>query len=258
MMSSAICRRALALAAIAVLSLSHAGYSQASGTGDPSSELETRPALEAEAKRAETQHRTAEAWLLRSRLQKGDFQDGDRIIVKLLGTAALMPVLAQNDTVIVRAGKLLPLPQMADLPLEGVLRSELNDALSRHLAKYLRDSSVRAIPLIRLAVFGQVRNPGYYYSPADVLLNDLVMKAGGPLATTDMGNMSIMRGSETIWTAQDTRTALTDGLSLDRLHLRAGDEVHVDDAKGSINWTQIFSIAGPALSVVFLLYSRFH
>ena len=44
-------------------------------------DLEDRAALETQAADAEAQHRTSEAWLLRSRLQKGDFQDGDRIVV---------------------------------------------------------------------------------------------------------------------------------------------------------------------------------
>jgi protein involved in polysaccharide export with SLBB domain len=139
---------------------------------------------------------------------------------------------------------------MADMPLTGVLRSELTDKLTHHLAQYLRDSSVRAIPLIRLAVLGQVRSPNYYYTSADVLLSDMVIKAGGPAPTADVNNMVIRRGGEVIWNAQDTRTALADGLSLDRLHLRAGDELYVDDVKGGINWQQILSIAGPIISIV--------
>lgn len=209
--------------------------------------------LEAEAKKAEAAHRTQEAWLLKSRLQKGDFQDGDRIVVKLLGATMLLGSNG-NDTITVRAGKMLPLPQMADLPLEGVLRSELTDRLTTHLAKYLRDSSVRATPLLRLAVLGQVRNPNYYYTSADVLLSDLVIKAGGPNPNADVGKMIIRRGGETIWNAADTRTALADGLSLDRLHLRAGDELYVDDMKGSINWVQIAQYAGPIFGLLY--YAR--
>jgi len=145
---------------------------------------------------------------------------------------------------------MLPLPQMADMPLTGVLRSELTDKLTHHLAQYLRDSSVRAIPLIRLAVLGGVRLPNYYYTSADVLLSDMVMKAGGPNPTADVNNMVIRRGGEVIWNAQDTRTALADGLSLDRLHLRAGDELYVDDSQGGHSWQQVLAIAGPIVSIV--------
>src|SRR3954471_4405158 len=59
-------------------------------------DLETRAQLEAEARVAEQQNRTGEAWLLRTRLQRGDFQEGDRIVVTLLGSTTF------NDTILVR------------------------------------------------------------------------------------------------------------------------------------------------------------
>jgi protein involved in polysaccharide export with SLBB domain len=213
-------------------------------------DFEDRPSLEAQAANAEAQHRTSEAWLLRSRLQRGDFQDGDRIVVKLLGSVTF------SDTVTVRSGKMLPLPKMADLPLEGVLRSELNSRLSSHLARYLRDSSAQATPLLRLAVLGAVRSPGYYYTSADLLLSDVVMKAGGPAPNADVGKMVIRRAGETIWGAQDTRTALSDGLSLDRLHLRAGDEVYVAEQR-QFNWPLVLQVGATVLGLVVALV-RFH
>ncbi len=98
-------------------------------------EFESRAEIEAQAKAAEAQHRPNEAWLLRQRLEKGDFQDGDRIIVVLHGNA-LMPkdFTGISDTLFtVRAGRRLEFPRMADLPLDGVLRSELNDKLTAAL-----------------------------------------------------------------------------------------------------------------------------
>ncbi len=246
-------RTVVALAVIGVCATSHAAHAQGPG-GTLGTELETRASLEAEAARAEAQHRTQEAWLLRTRLQKGDFQDGDRIIVKLLGAVAL----TGGDTIVVRAGKMLPLPQLADLPLEGVLRSELESRLSSHIGKYLHDSSVRATPLVRLTVGGQVRNPGFYYVQADVLLNDVIMRAGGPNIGADMSNISIRRGTDVIWSPQDTRTALADGLSLDRLHLRAGDEVYLDDVRGNVDWRTYAQLAGPIVALVTLALRFLH
>jgi protein involved in polysaccharide export with SLBB domain len=209
-------------------------------------DLESRAQLEAEARTAEAENRTGEAWLLRSRLQRGDFQEGDRIVVSLLGSTTF------NDTISVRAGKLLPLPRMGDVPLEGVLRSELGTRISSHLAKFLRDSSVRATPLVRIAVLGQVNRPGFYYTSADALLSDMLMKAGGPAASADLGKMSIRRGGEVIWTERDTRTAMSDGLSIERLHLRAGDELYVGEQKRT-NWTAIAQVGISLLGIAFAL-----
>ena len=242
------------VALLAFLSVSRPAAAQSGGTAF-SVELETRAMLEAELAKAEAANRKSEAWLLKQRLEKGDFQDGDRIVVKLLGNTPLIGWT--GDTITVRAGRMLPLPQLADLPLTGVLRSELNDKLSSHLGKYIRDSSVRATPLLRLAVLGQVRNPNYYYTSADVLLSDLIMKAGGPAGTANMDKLVIRRGTEIIWNEQDARTALNDGISLDRLHLRAGDELYLDDTKGKIDWRLISQIAFPIISLVFTLQRVF-
>ena len=247
--------RAFGIACIGVMGVSPLARAQTSTASDPTAALESRATLEAEALKAEAQNRRSEVFLLRSRLKRGDFQDGDRIIVELLGASSTVAaVMPKNDTLILRAGKVLQLPQMAELSLEGVLRSELNARISSHLAKYLRDSSVQATPLIRLAVVGQVRAPNYYYTTVDVLLSDIMMRAGGPLSSADwLGNMVIRRGSETIWNAQDTRTAMADGISLERLHLRAGDELYVDEVKGGVKWTTLLQYAGPAVGLLYAL-----
>jgi hypothetical protein len=243
-------RRRLAFVALGLIASGRAAAAQ-SRLNDPSRDLETRPMLEAQMREAEAQHRTAEAFLLRSRLQRGDFQDGDRIVVALLGAMNF------NDTITVRAGRMLPLPKMDDLPLEGVLRSELTGKLSSHLARYLRDSSVRATPLLRVAVLGAVRSPGYYYTGADVLLSDVIMKAGGPAGNADVQNMTIRRNGDTIWGAKDTRTAMSDGLSLDRLHMRAGDEVYVAE-EHHFSWSTVFQASAAVLGVVVAIVTLTH
>ena len=246
-------RRALGVACAACATLGVSAHAQTPGGGAESDAFESRAALEAAAANAEAQHRTGEALLLRSRLTRGDFQDGDRIVVKLTGSAALVPnVMAQNDTSILRAGKVLQLNQMADLSLDGVLRSELNAKVSSHLARYFRDSSVKVTPLIRVAVVGQVRAPNFYYTTVDVLLSDMIVKAGGPAIGADwLGNVTIRRGAETIWSAKDTRTAMTDGISLERLSLRAGDEIYVDEKSAGLNWTTIAQFIGPLVGILF-------
>ena len=244
--------RVAGVASACLVASSTLAGAQSPDVGVPAA-YDTRAALEKQAANAEAQHRTGEAMLLRSRLTRGDFQDGDRIVVKPLGSLALVKdVLGPNDTLVLRAGKRLQFPQMEDLSLDGVLRSELNAKVSSHLAKYVRDSSVQVTPLIRLAVLGQVRAPNFYYTTVDVLLSDMIVKAGGPNGNSDwLGNVEIRRGTETIWSAKDARTAMTDGISLERLNLRTGDEIYVDEQKAGFNWTTALQILGPLVGILY-------
>src|SRR5690349_7397327 len=74
-------------------------------------EFESRSELEEQAKAAEAQHRTGEAWLLKQRLEKGDFQDGDRILLKVQGNAlAGSAFINFPETLTVRAGRKVELP----------------------------------------------------------------------------------------------------------------------------------------------------
>lgn len=184
---------------------------------------ESRAGLEAKAREADTAKRTSEASLLRWRLTRGDFQEGDRIVVVLESNPTA------TDTMQVRAGKVLQFPKMSDLSLEGVLRSELTNTLRRHLSKYLTNPNVRATPLLPLAVLGSVRNPGFLYAPADYLLRDLITRAGGPDPNADVSKTVVRRAGKTIWDVNGVRAAFTNGLSLDRLHLHAGDEIFVPE-----------------------------
>lgn len=209
----------------------------------PIRQYESREQLELKAQQAEAKHRTEEAFILRTRLKRGDFQEGDRIVVERQN------VSAGKDTTIVRAGKVLQFPGMDDMQLEGILRSELDAKLSAHLAKYLRDPAVRATPLLRIALTGQIARQGFYYPSADLILPDLIMLGGGPIGTADLNKITIRRGTEVIWNPTDTQTALADGLSLDRLHLRAGDEVEIGE-RTKRNWQQIVSIITASLALV--------
>jgi len=163
----------------------------------------------------------AEAALIRSRLEGGDFQAGDRIMVWIEGEPQL------SDTFTVAAGTMLELPQVGALPLQGVLRSELKDRLQGHLARYLRAPVVEARPLIRLLVEGDVARPGFYAVAPQQPLADVITQAGGLTPRAKATAIRIERGREKIWSGEPLQEALGRGYSLDQLSLRAGDRVLV-------------------------------
>ncbi len=223
-----------------------------SSSPSASPRFESREQLKAEADSAERQGRTSAAWLLRARLERGDFQEGDRIVVIIEGMTG-----ASMDTLQVRSGKVLQFPRLGDLALTGVLRAELTPTIRDFLARYLQSPVVRTIPLLPLAVLGSVGSPGYYYTPADVVLRDVLMRAGGPGPDADLGKMVVRRGGEVIWKSADVRVALADGMSLDALHLRSGDELHIPQRRRFSSQTLIAMLsAGIALVTTIVTLSN--
>ena len=248
------------LAAMALVTVV-ASQGATQSTSDPHRVYASRASLEAQALRAEDaagspaaapalrESKRAEAFLVRQRLEKGDFMVGDRIVVVVGGEPEL------SDTAVVRAGSNIQLGRLPAISLQGVLRSELEDYLTRQLAQYVREPRVTAVPLVRIAVFGNVMRPGYVHVPADILLTDLLMTVGGPSGTADVARAELRRGSERLIGSRDVRTALADGISLDDLHLRSGDELNVPE-KRNTSWTNVIQAAALVsglISVAFTL-----
>jgi protein involved in polysaccharide export with SLBB domain len=162
---------------------------------------------------------------IRERMRDGDFQVGDRIVVAVQGEPTL------SDTFPIRAGRSVYLPNLPEISLQGVLRSELQDYLTKQLAKYVREPVVRTSSLVRLAVLGEVIHPGFYALSADIPLADAIMRAGGPTARADLSKTMVRRGSETVATVRESRQALGRGFTLDQLNVRAGDEIYVGERR---------------------------
>lgn len=175
------------------------------------------------------------AELIRNRLEEGDFKVGDRIVVRLEGTrAGVLP-----DTILVEEGPSLDIPNMGVISLEGVLRSELQDHLTREMGRFVRDPSLTAQSLIRLSVQGAVGQPGFYVFPSEMLLSDVLMQAGGPGPRSDLEDIRVRRGSTNLMVGPEVQAALDDGRSLDQLGLQAGDEITVPEEPQQSWWPQV-------------------
>ena len=167
----------------------------------------------------------AEAQTLRLRLAEGDFQVGDRIVIRITGDSTL------NDTLTVRSGLVLALGQYGDISLRGVLRQDLLQHLTTALARYIREPRVQALTLVRVAVIGAVARPGYYHVAGDALMTDLVMLAGGPSSEGDLARISVRRNAGELLADAAVRTAVASGRTVTDLGLRAGDEIVVGERK---------------------------
>src|SRR6185312_2086662 len=127
---------------------------------------------------------------IRQRLHDGDFQVGDRILVVMISDAL------HRDTVVVRSGRTLELPGMVVVPVAGVLRSELQERVSSEVLKYVKAQRIEVTPLMRVGVLGAVARPGYFAFASDVALSDVIMGAGGPTVTADLGKTTVRRQNQ--------------------------------------------------------------
>lgn len=163
----------------------------------------------------------SEAASVRQRLDQGDFQSGDRVLLAVFDEPTL------SDTFAVRPGSILSLPNLPDLSLKGVLRSELQPHLEKHIRTYIRNPTIEASALIRLAVLGEVAEPGFYTLPAETLASEAVMAAGGPSQKADLRKTTIRRGGSEVATRDEVQEAFGKGQSLDQLNLQGGDEIMI-------------------------------
>lgn len=162
-----------------------------------------------------------EAGLMRERLQEGDFQVGDQIQVTIVGETTASGVQS------VAPGRLLSLPGLPDIPLRGILRSEVEPYLLDQVGRFIKNAQVKARGMIRLSILGGVVKPGFYQLDADMMLSDALTVAGGVLPATEFKRSVVHRGPDKLLEGEGFTKALADGRSVDQLNLRAGDIIEV-------------------------------
>jgi len=157
------------------------------------------------------------AMQIKSRLSDGDFRRGDRIALDVQGEQAL------TDTFVVgtNAELMLPAPTVGSMSLKGVLRSELQKKMTEYVGRFRNNAIVRAEPLLRLSVQGEVAKAGIYAVPADGQLADALMAAGGTTQFAKANEVRIERNGKAFWKGSAFDT------DLDVLGLKDGDQIVV-------------------------------
>ena len=190
--------------------------------------------------------------LTRNRLEFGDFRVGDAVILRVQGEPGL------PDTLVVESGPdgpLLVLPAFGTVRLYGVLRSELEERITAELSRFIRNPIVRAEGLMRLSVQGAVGQPGFYVVPADILISQALMVAGGPAQNAALDQLRIERGPETLLDGGDLQEELRLGSTLDQLNLQAGDQLvlPVEDTIGGGWFRNVGVVLGLATSITLVI-----
>lgn len=191
-----------------------------------------------------------DAAALRQRLRNGDFLPGDRIYINVIGDSTL------SDTFTVRGDRRLQMPNIPDISLAGVLDSELNDYLTRELARYLKNPTVNATGMVRLTLTGGVARNGFLTFPVDQSLTDVIMSAGGLGPNTQLDKATIKRGGKTIIDKKAFQDAIRLGRTVGDLSLRDGDEIEVPmltSVSQWQNWTRIMAVVAPLFFIIRVL-----
>ena len=190
-----------------------------------------------------------EAGVLRMRLTEGDFHVGDQIELLVRNEEEL------SDTFTVEPGPLLVLPVGGEIPLAGLLRSELEPHLTEHLSRYIRAPMVRAQALVRISVVGEVSRPGFYVVRADVPVTEAFTVAGGPTRDADLDDVRVERRGTRVWDGEQLELAMNQGRTFDQLGIRAGDQLVVGESRNTWETLRIVLISVPtaifALSRIF-------
>ena len=72
-----------------------------------------------------------------------------------------------------------------------------------------------------------MRNPGYYVVPADALITDVLMAAGGPTPQTSLSRLRIERAGVPVWQGPVLGEAIAQGRTLDALGVHPGDRIYM-------------------------------
>lgn len=216
--------------------------------GELAARLQQLDVLVAAAGKAEQRSRLqAEQVAIRSRLETGDFKVGDRFVMTIRFDSVRVDTASVRDSLVV---SVLNLP---DLRLQGVLRSELDEKLNQHVARFIRNASVRSNVLTRIAIFGAVRAPGFYYASPDRPVSDIFMLAGGPGSEANVGQFELRRGSTILIEKKRSKGPLEAGRTLEQLDVQSGDEFRIP-VKRKVNWQlviQLFFIVSSLFFAVF-------
>jgi hypothetical protein len=194
--------------------------------------------------------KTAEADAIRDRLspEGGDLRSGDEIDIHIVGGEGLSKVYT------VTPARTIVLPGNFEIPVKGVLRSEIQAYLTEKVKKYLVDPSLTATASVRISVFGGVNKPGFINVPANMLLSMMLQdKAGGVTNNVKLEKSQILRDGKVVIDGPEFNDAIYKGRTLDQLNVQAGDEVRVAQKPASGLFWRIVGAASGLGGLIYLL-----
>ncbi len=142
---------------------------------------------------------------------------------------------------------------LADLPIAGKVvvagksRQNIEQYLEQLWAPLLKDAHVQATPVIRVAIMGNVKFPGYYYPSPDAVVFDVVNMAGGPNLPWKIEDTQHIRGRDVV----NGRLIdyISRSMTLREAGIVSGDEILLPVPE-RISMKEAIPLVGTALAIV--------
>ncbi|MBA2670003.1 MAG: polysaccharide export protein [Gemmatimonadetes bacterium] len=138
-------------------------------------------------------------------------------------------------------------PLYQQVKVAGLPLAEVRQRLLRFLSQFEENPQVALVPLLRVAVGGEVRQPSLYTFPPELTVTQAVARAGGPTERGRLDQVVLIRGGErVVFDASDARSSAATVL------VRSGDQILVPRRRNLFREyiAPAASVAGAAASIV--------
>ncbi|MFQ5628055.1 MAG: polysaccharide biosynthesis/export family protein [bacterium] len=185
----------------------------------------------------------------------GDFAPGDAVRIvswqSPIAKGNVENLGITDDYIIDRRGSIF-LPLVGYVRVVGLSRGALADTLEMRYRKYASGLSFVCKPLIRIAVLGQVNQPGSYIVEPSASLWQVINEAGGPQTGADFQKMYYMRNGEVV--AENLLTHFEKAYSIEEVGIRSGDQLYIP-GKSSFSIQKFFQYVSYVTSLAILYFT---
>jgi len=119
----------------------------------------------------------------------------------------------------------ISLPYLGKIAAANINIDSLKNEIYNRYSRLYKNPELTILPLIRVNIFGEVKNPGFYYVTGSDKLSDLIAKAGGTTPDADLSDIYITRNGKEIQI--NGQKVIENGSKLDDIGLRSGDQIDV-------------------------------
>lgn len=179
----------------------------------------------------------------------GVVRPGDALMLAIFGEPEL------SGEYLIDARGIVQIPGLGDILVSGLNPYEVKDRLREHLiARGNVDPSLSVQLLLRVAVLGEVRQPGPYSVEPGASLLQLLSRAGGPSERADMRRAQVVREGRAVQV--DLQSALA-GSVTGRYVLNSNDVLYIPRKRGLTRetWGVILSSMSAVLSLATFIVS---